>query len=258
MTNQPTPAQIAAWRIAREWALTTPPRDAGENVTGTDMLTVAAEYERYLLDANVPDPLAALEDVQPSVAETKLMKGLKTWGSLSIYYTDITRANLVIDLEMRGLVVVNRDNTNGNYMVVSLPEKPSSVPEGTSPADAEFARDYWFGPQNGTPLIPPDTTECRYCSAPHGKAHLPGCERYEPWQDGMQRENDRLMQELENLRNDTPRVVYPALQAAIRNLEDVIERSYQLPGQEGADLIVAATRLLNALADAKLVTRSQF
>jgi hypothetical protein len=71
--------------------------------------------------------------------------------------------------------------------------------------------------------------------------------------DALEQETERLTIQIEALRTATPRTVYPALQAAARDLHQALEG---VEAGDDEDLArAAAQHLLNALYDAKLITK---
>jgi hypothetical protein len=69
--------------------------------------------------------------------------------------------------------------------------------------------------------------------------------------DAIEQEKERLMAQLETALNGTPRIVYPALQAAAREMDEVLHEE----GTNEEMLRDAASHLLKALYDTRLISK---
>jgi hypothetical protein len=69
--------------------------------------------------------------------------------------------------------------------------------------------------------------------------------------DAIEQEKERLMAQIETMLNETPRMVYPSLQASARELDEVLHEE----GTNEEMLRDAASHLLKALYDTELVSK---
>jgi hypothetical protein len=77
---------------------------------------------------------------------------------------------------------------------------------------------------------------------------------YYEMRDAIEQENERLMAQVEAFVNETPRMVYPALQVAASDLNKALQ--YVEEGGDDDLVRAAAFHLLRALYDTKLVSKS--